>query len=248
MTSRLRLIIGIGLILGFSALMWGAWWWAGTCRLFQLERILVQGSNLLPEEDYQRLLGDLEGVGIHELDLTDIRILLEAHPLVKAVRVSRRYPRTIRVEVVERSPLAILNLDPHLLIDAEGVILPDAGLSDDLLVPVLSGFNPARELYPPGQKTLSIKVHQAVALLNQIQVQYPSLYYNLSEITLNVHDEFVLILAERPTRVILGRDRMGSKLAILKAFQQTLAGRLKLTDYALLDIRYAKQMVAREWS
>ena len=73
------------------------------------------------------------------------------------------------------------------------------------------------------------------------------LYENISELTLNKDDEYVLILADRPTRVILGKQNINLKFNILKSFDKAL-GQRQLTDFRLIDMRYNKQLVAREWA
>jgi len=115
------------------------------------------------------------------------------------------------------------------------------------LIPVLSGFNSAIELYPEGEKTYSIKVKEAVDILKKLSIHFADLYENISELTLNKDDEYVLILADRPTRVVLGKDNISLKFDILKSFDKAL-GQRKLTDFRLIDMRYNKQLVAREWT
>ena len=62
----------------------------------------------------------------------------------------------------------------------------------------------------------------------------------------NKDDEFEIILSEEPTIVILGQGDFHNKINILKKFDEAL-GQRQLTDYRLLDMRYSKQLVAREW-
>ena len=133
------------------------------------------------------------------------------------------------------------------MIDDEAVVLPGKKYSEDYLIPVLSGFNSAIELYPQGEKTYSIKVKEAVDILKKLSIHYADLYENISELTLNKDDEYVLILADRPTRVVLGKDNISLKFDILKSFDKAL-GQRQLTDFRLIDMRYNKQLVAREWS
>ena len=56
-----------------------------------------------------------------------------------------------------------------------------------------------------------------------------------------------MILANRPTRVILGKKDINRKLYMLNSFDKAL-GQRQLTDFRLLDMRYQKQLVAREWT
>ena len=86
-----------------------------------------------------------------------------------------------------------------------------------------------------------------MSILNQLSDSYPDLYNNISELTLNKDDEYVIILSDKPTRVILGKDNILNKLNILKNFHKAL-GQRQLTDFQLLDMRYNKQLIAREWT
>lgn len=244
-----RALIGLTLFTLGSLILYASTSWASYCNNFMTKNILISGEKILTRIEYQQLLDPINKLLIHELKLNDVRLLLESNPFVKAVRVSRQYPNTLRVEIVERNPLAILNMEPILLIDDEAVILPDYNnYSQVAQIPILSGFNPAQELYPRGQESFSIKVKEAITILKKLNAEYPGLYDNLSELTLNKDDEYVLILADRPTRVILGKNRVWAKIHILMQFEQTLKGQGSLTDYKSLDMRYNKQIIAREWT
>ncbi len=243
----LRQVIGISLSILFFLTLWSAIKWADYRHTFRVDHIRINGYEILDKKDYQEMISTVEFQSIHDANLRTIAEAIETNPFVKAARVSRHFPNRMKINIVERKPLAILNLDPFLMIDGEAVVLPDHQYSQSALVPILSGFNPAQELYPEGEQTFSIKVKEAVDILNNLSDGYPKLYENISELTLNKDDEYVIILAHRPTRVILGKDDIVTKLNILKNFDKAL-GQRQLTDYRLLDMRYKKQLVAREWS
>ncbi|MBT3478850.1 MAG: FtsQ-type POTRA domain-containing protein [Candidatus Marinimicrobia bacterium] len=243
----MRQIIGAGLTLLFLLTFLGAAKWANYRQSFDMNKIRISGYEILEKADYQKIIDKFNIQSIHDADLGEIAESIETNPFVKAARVSRHYPNQLRINIVERQPLAILNLESLLMIDDEGVVLPDHAYSHSALIPILSGFNSAKDLYPEGEKTYSIKVKEAVNILTKISNGYPKLYENISELTLNKDDEYVLILADRPTRVILGKKDILLKLNILKNFDNAL-GQRQLTDYRLLDMRYKKQLVAREWT
>ena len=243
----LRQVIGIGLSLMFVLTLWGANRWANYRHIFEVKEITISGYKILDKKDYQEIVDQFDIRSIHDVKMKKIAETIEANPFVKAARVSRRFPNQITINIVERKPLAILNMDSFLMLDGEAVVLPDHEYSQNALVPILSGFNTALDLYPEGEQTYSIKVKEAVSILNKLASEYSTLYENISELTLNSHEEYVIILTDRPTRVILGKDDIFSKLNILKNFEEAL-GQRQLTDYRLTDMRYKKQLVAREWS
>ena len=243
----MKQIIGVSLIFLFLLTFWGSIKWANYQHAFDVNNIRISGYKIVEEIDYQKIVNEFNIQTIQSADLKKISVKIERHPFVKAARISRHYPNQLRINIVERIPLAILNLESILMIDNEGFILPDQGYSQGALIPILSGFNSAKDLYPEGEKTYSIKVKEAVSILSKILNGYPELYENISELTLNKDDEYVIILADQPTRVILGKDEILTKLNILKNFDQAL-GLRKLTDYQFLDMRYKKQLIAKEWT
>ncbi len=243
----LRTIIGVGLSILFFITLIGAVKWANFRQSFEVSDIKISGNQILETSTYESILSTFEVSSIHQANLGEMAKAIEDNPFVKAAQVSRHFPNKMTINIVERNPLAIINLTEKLMIDGDGVVLPDHPYSNEALIPILSGFNPSTDLYPHGELTFSVKVKEAVSILNQLSNGYPELYENISELTLNNDDEYVIILSDRPTRVVLGKDDIITKLNILKNFDAAL-GQRQLTDFRLLDMRYKKQLVAREWT
>ena len=244
---NLKLLIGISLFNTFLLLLFFSIKWADYQKIFTLNGPIISGHKILEEKEYKNIVDQLGYEIINSADIVEIRKVLEENPFVKAARVSRHFPNKLNIQIVERKPLGIINIDNQLMIDDEAVVLPGKNYSENFLIPVLSGFNSAKELYPEGGKTYSIKVKEAVGILRELSTNYKNLYENISELTLNKDDEYVLILADRPPRVILGTENISLKFNILKSFDKAL-GQRQLTDFRLIDMRYNKQLVAREWA
>ena len=244
---NLKLLIGISLFNTFLLLLFFSIKWADYQKIFILNEPIISGHKILDKNAYKSIVDQLNYEIINKADIVEIRKVLEKNPFVKAARVSKHFPNKLNIEIVERKPLGIINIENQLMIDEEAVVLPGKNYSEDYLIPVLSGFNSAKELYPEGEKTFSIKVKEAVGILRELSTNYKDLYENISELTLNKDDEYVIILADRPTRVILGKDNISQKFNILKSFDKAL-GQRQLTDFRLIDMRYKKQLVAREWA
>ena len=221
--------------------------WSNYRRIFDTNKITISGNIILDKESYFEIIGEIKDKQISEVSSKKLSKELENNPFVKAARVSKQYPNSINIDIVERKPIAIINNKKQFLIDHEAVILPNSNsFIDTTLIPMLSGFNPANDLYPEGDMTFSIKVKEAVKILDFIQLNFIEFFNEISELTINKDDEFEVILTEEPTRVILGKDNIQMKIDILKKFDKAL-GQRQLTDYRLLDVRYSKQLVAREW-
>ncbi len=128
-----------GLFLGGSlvfalALVWGVASYAGLPQLahhqfslaaadagFSVDKVEVRGVKHLNElKVYERIQGDI-GVPMPELDVDRIRGELVGLSWIEDARVSRQLPDRLVIDVVERSPHAVLRkADRLVLIDATG--------------------------------------------------------------------------------------------------------------------------------
>ena len=88
----------------------------------------------------------------------------------------------------------------------------------------------------------------AKIILHFLADEYPRLFENISELRLNNQDDFEIILLEQPTKVVLGKNQLIKKINVLMKFKNQLQLFNKnITDYKKLDLRYDRQIVAREW-
>ena len=103
--------------------------------------------------------------------------MIENHPYIK-LRISRHYPSEIKIEIIEREPIAIVNMEPMIFLDENGFVLPDEGNIKNYNLPVMNNFisDPA---LPQGELALSVKVTECIGLLSRIQTNYPELYKHI---------------------------------------------------------------------
>lgn len=88
----------------------------------------VRGVSTVAPAVVRAEAGVVEGTPLARLDLDAIEEQVATIAQVESVDVRRQWPRTVVVEVVERTPVARLGgSDEVRLIDAEGVVYPPAG-------------------------------------------------------------------------------------------------------------------------
>ncbi len=244
--TSFRFVVGFSLTLACSALTWGAFSWASYTKMLSVKSILVTGSKIIPASDYTNSLQDLIGLPVSQLHNKTIAERLETSPYVQAARVSIHFPDVLSVELVEREPIAMINMDPIMFIDQYSVVLPNNSTVIEMNIPILSGFNETKNLFPVGKPTLSSKIRETTKIIVRIQNLNPTLYKNISEIRLNHQDEYELILLEKPTKVLLGLKNISKKIHILKEFGLSLSQKRHLTDFSTIDLRYNNQVIVRE--
>lgn len=106
----------------------------------KVQEVMVQGRQHTRPED---LLGALQverGDPIVAFDPAGARARVEALPWVKSAVVERAFPETIRVTVVERTPLALWQNEGEMhLIDTDGEIIAIRDLRPFRHLPILVG-------------------------------------------------------------------------------------------------------------
>ena len=242
----IKALITTSALLALGSLFWGSFSWAEYTQLFKNPNIVFSGNSIVDESEYRSFLLKEYGSNIFTEDLSAISNRIEEHPYIAGVRVSKHFPKGILIEVSERYPVALINNNPLLLIDNNNVVLPFRSNSFDYQIPVLSNFNITNDLYPVGKQTLSPIAINVVQFLNRIKKEYPQLYQNLSEVRLSKYNDYELILAEEPTKIVIGKSMTWSKILVLKEFEKSVSGQKSLTDYAYLDLRYDNQVITKE--
>ena len=240
MFNMFLIIASIAIILNFS------FSWAKLKNTFIEPEIILSGSIEYDQKSYVAHITKVTGEIANQLPSNKILEALMMHPFVQASRVSYRYPNKILIELKEREAFAIINKNPLVILDRDCFVLPIEDNFNNYDIPILSKFNSDNNLYPIGEKSLSVKVQETIFWLSSLYELYPDFYSSISEVLLENGDEIVLILNEYPTKVLLGDTDTMKKIEILKKFEQTIKETKKITDYAYLDIRYNNQIIAKE--
>jgi cell division septal protein FtsQ len=109
--------------------------------LFRVREVEIEGYRKIPRETLLSLL-TIEGMpNLFTLRLGDVARRLDGHPWIDHVKVRKIFPDRIWVQVVERRPIAILQLEELYYIDARGVIFSRVGDRDEYNFPFLTGLD-----------------------------------------------------------------------------------------------------------
>ncbi|MFC9089732.1 cell division protein FtsQ/DivIB [Nocardiopsis dassonvillei] len=160
-----------------------AWLLLGS-RLLVVRDVAVTGLDRTPSEEVVAALGVPTGTPLIRVDLDRSEERAEALPLVESATVTRGWPATLEVEVVERRPLlAVRAGEDYRLIDADGVRIEDAPSLPDA--------------YPLVRVTGEVEGNEAVAAAADIVERAPdSLLSRIRLIDATDPEAIVIELAE----------------------------------------------------
>ncbi len=118
-SARIRLVVlGVGALLTVAIsflVIWRAGEWALNALVYQnkaftVQELDVQTDGVIALDQLRRWAGVKPGENLLALDLARVKRDLEMVPFVESVSVERILPRTLRLRVTEREPIAQLNL------------------------------------------------------------------------------------------------------------------------------------------
>lgn len=150
---------------------------------FAIQSIEVKTDGVVAADQLRRWAGVKLGENLFALDLADVKRNLEMSPLIATASVERVLPRTLRIRVTERTPVAQINvpraragggIDVAVFqLDADGYVMmpldprqrttPLNQLDNQL--PVLTGIS-APDLQP-GRRMESPQVQAALGLISE---------------------------------------------------------------------------------
>lgn len=139
-----KVLFGGALVLAaVLGLSWAVYRYAQTTPRFAVQKIDVSGTRRLVREDLLAAADLKEGVNLFALDVDKAEKALLSSPWVAQVRVVRRLPSTVRVELVEHEPRAIATISgTSFLVSEEGVPFKELGSGDPHDFPVITGISP----------------------------------------------------------------------------------------------------------
>jgi hypothetical protein len=131
-------------------LVWSAYANVMASERLKVDHVDVRGSRFLSEGEVRELLGPAVGENILGLDIDSLKGRLRASPWVADATVVRTLPDTLRVDIRERQPLALAELERLYLMDGGGAEVSEVEVerSGDLKV-VLRGRGELLRMGPP---------------------------------------------------------------------------------------------------
>ncbi|MQA91943.1 MAG: FtsQ-type POTRA domain-containing protein [Gemmatimonas sp.] len=206
----------------------------------KVERVEVSGAWLLTPQEVLVASGIRRGQHLLDERGTWEKALRE-HPVIAEARVTRRPPSTLRVSIVEKSPVAFV-LDGSLRpATGRGEILPIDPSKVPLDLPVLRG--------PSNDSTDQGTLHRMLAETQHITELAPELIGEISEIHPFSEEGEALVLIHPIGEIIMPFGATARRVSELRAVLADLPSRWgeSGTDFgrSRLDLRFADQVVVR---
>ena len=209
--------------------------------MFRIENIAVNGGGSLSQEQVVELSDIRQGLNTFALDLGLIGRKIEENPWVREARVERVFPREVVISIVERQPVAIINLGYLYYLDRHGEVFKVLDAADKLDFPIITGFDYQKVEQRDPQ--VSAELQQIVALMADLAERQLFSLDQVSEIHRNPSGSLALFTLTSGVKVRLGRKEFSKKIDRLERIYAQLKPRLPILDY--IDLNVDEKVIVR---
>jgi len=190
---------------------------------FRVKEVEVEGYQKISREALLSLI-TIEGMpNLFTVRLRDVAKRLESHPWIDQVKVRKVFPNKIMIQVEERKPIAILQLEELYYIDQKGVIFSAVGDRDEYNYPYLTGLT--REVLENDSAEANRLITKALELLRIADKEKVSPLEEISEVHMEKSFGVQCFTQIEGLEVRMGWDHFGEKLKRLSLIWSDLQKR-----------------------
>ncbi len=199
--------VGIGgVVVGIFMLGWLGYVGLSHSTFFQVESVKVSGSSQFDDGEVLALIGITNHSNLVAVDKGEIAKTLTDTGWVRRVTVSKAYPNTLELEIVERKPIALILLHDGLhYFDRRGVVFTPVPQGADLDYPVIHFAD---------ESMLDVKgsLKNVTDFLKYTRNGNPALsIQNISQIMVDGQGNMTMYMADNPFPVQIGQTKMWQK-------------------------------------
>ena len=218
--------------------------YAHEAEAFAIRAIIIEGNHQLEEIDVRRAARLQIGSNIFEVSAENARNHLLQHPWIEEATVVRKLPGRVRIDIVERKPVALVALDQLYLVSEEGAVFKRLGVDDPVDLPVITGI--ASEQFYDDFDYRTAVLLRSMALLQDYEGAGLSTREPVSEIHFEGANGIELFVGDDGMNVRLGNGQHRQKLRRLRHVLERLSKEKTRPSYVYLDnVRSPERVTVR---
>jgi len=223
---------------------------------FAVKTIEIDGATHTPRAALDAITRQYAGMNLFKIDIGRVRRDLGALAWVRHVDIEEKVPDTLRIKIVERTPVALVlesggqAPSPVRYVDDDGVtfaeLSPAVGDAD---LPVILSRNDGEGSQAASAEILRFAqddVKHCVALLRDLRARDPRLYARVSEVRPVAPRGFAIFDRELGAFVYAGAGDLSAKWRDLYAIVANEKLARGAIEYA--DLRFADRIIVKPWS
>jgi cell division septal protein FtsQ len=236
-----RFLIISGLIVLIGIIWIGSIFWKNSRTM---QSITVEGNSEVATAEV-KLLADVKvGTRLMAISPSVIKSRLTKNPKIKTAIVKVELPKTLKIIVKERTPIARLNGEKTGMMDERGYGMPE--MSKKFFdIPIISGTK--NDYF--GENWGLAKNKQLIQIANFLRKSkenYPVLYYLISEIKIIDERSFLVYTQDGAIPLIMDYDNALEQMVYFKEFWIQVVQVIGADKFKYVDLRANKVITTKE--
>jgi len=207
----------------------------------EVRSIEFKGLNRVSRQDLQATMDMWPGDNILSINLGEISQRALAHPWIREAGVQRKLPNTSKVNIVERSAVAMVRFDKLYYIDDHGSIFARATAQEGLDLPAITGIEQKNAI--DANSRVRRMLEQALGIVTFFRHNKNMLPSPISEIHLDPVLGLTLVLEDIRAPILLGREEVLEKIGRLHMVLDALERERRRQAVSRIDLNYRDRVV-----
>ena len=180
-------------------------------------------------------------ISLLKINLGKIQNNINDLSLIQSSKVSRIFPNTIVVEIIENEPLLYLkSINNNFLIDTNKIFLPiNDRVKKSYKIPQLDISD-----YDADSINILKNYNEIINVIKYSKLNFSTFYKNISNITIHV-DKYELLYKYK-TKVYFSKNATLKQLQTLATFEETVKNKKTLESYLYIDMTIPNQIIVKE--
>jgi len=224
----------------------------------EYDKVSISGNYTISNEEILKYASlSKDSINLEEVNVKFIQDRIAKNPEIKKVFVSKEPPNELKIEIIEKTPLAILNTGNDLkLVDEELEIFPYKNFDKLLDLPVISGIKTeSNQSIVSGANKENLFL--AVSIILSAYKQGKNVQNIISEINMSDTVKVLVYSNEKsiPFYFPLNKVRNGidseftkkisGKIEIMKNFLEQIESKSILNNAEYVDLRFSEQAIVK---
>lgn len=213
--------------------------WLGRSAIFSVRVVDMNPCEHVSGDEISGILKGVAGGNIWSLSKEEIGRRLRSHPFVREVVVRKSFPDKLLLNIEEREPVAMINLDALYYVDDQGTIFKRLTAYDAKDKPILTGFS--RDDLAAKDPVTIRNLKKTIDLLRHAEAG--SLRRNISEVHFDAQDGYTLVTRDFGLQLKIGLMDFAEAMRRVEEAMPKLASLGK--EKGVVDLKTAGRIFVR---
>ena len=214
--------------------------YSGLIGLTKIKNVQIHGNRFIDSEKIENIVNILPGDDLLSFEIKKIQKEITKIEFIKSCRISRIFPSTLIVEIVENDPIAhVMTTSEQFILDKDGTQLPlNQSAINQFFLPTVR-INKYSVFSKMELSDFATHIGHELFILRK---NYPEIFNEINFFNFAGHGDVFMDFSDH-TQIIAKENNLKLHFKILDEFKNI---KLRLDNYSVIDLRVSNQLIVKE--